>query len=58
MIGNKMKTLEEIKQTNQNGEYWALCENGATYEAYYNAEHKVMLFCIPAGLSVVGYFDR
>ena len=53
-----MKSLNEIKATNRDGEYYAIGKNGRQYKAFYDATFKMMFYCIPSSVEIIGYIER
>ena len=53
-----MKSFDEIKRTNKDGEFYAIGDNGKQYTASYSAKFEAMFFAIPASVEIVGYIER
>lgn len=53
-----MKTFDEIKKANKDGEFFAIGNNGKKYNASYSSKYGCMFFAIPSNVEIVGYIEK
>ena len=53
-----MLSLRQIQAAGKDGKFYAVSSFNALYEAVYDASLRVMFFCIPEQVEIIGYIER